>query len=175
MEISLNPSSNAKFHKEMLNYQKNLPRFPDGRIDYSNSPKAPVVSCFVEFDGKILLLKRSINVRFYPGKWGVITGFIDRSDSNIIEIAIDELKEELGVSEKDINELYVGKAYELNDKSIENKTWIIYPVLVRMKRKPPISLDWENDEFAWIEPSDLGMYKTLPGLKKSFSKIEKHI
>ena len=36
-----------------------LPKFPDGRIDYSNSDKAPVLTCFVRFEDEILLLKRS--------------------------------------------------------------------------------------------------------------------
>jgi hypothetical protein len=35
-----------------------LPHFPDGRIDYSNTDKAPVVIVFVQHDNTPLLLKQ---------------------------------------------------------------------------------------------------------------------
>ena len=51
---------------------KTLPRFPDGRIDYSNSDVAPVVTIFVEYGNKILLLRRSDKV-----KLGVMPSWTD--------------------------------------------------------------------------------------------------
>ena len=39
-----------------------LPRFEDGRVDYTKSPVAPVVNCIVWYDDKILLLQRSDRV-----------------------------------------------------------------------------------------------------------------
>lgn len=176
MEILLNFSRSAKFSKEMAEYKKKLPKFPDGRLDYSQSPIAPVVSCFLEFDGKILLLKRSSDVGFYPGLWGVITGFLDRSESDVVETAMKELKEELGVSREEISNLYLGIPYKLKDKAVEkNRTWVIYPVLVKLKRKPKITLDWENDKYIWIKASELDKYETLPGLSRSLSRVLKYI
>lgn len=175
MNISVNISNKTKFRKEMSEYLRNLPRFPDGRLDYSQSPKAPVISCFLEFNGQILLLKRSTRVGYYPGVWGVITGFLDRSDLGVVETAQNELKEEIGVSQDEIKNLFVGESYEFKDETLENKTWIIYPILVKLERKPKVTLDWENEKYVWTTPSDLDKYETLPGLKKSLSKVLKFI
>ena len=54
-----------------------LPKFEDGRIDYTSSKKAPILLCFVKFQEKILLVKRSNKVGNYQGKWNVVAGFID--------------------------------------------------------------------------------------------------
>ncbi len=51
--------------KILQEFSEKLPKFPDGRIDYSGSDKAPVLTCFVKFGDKILLLKRSDKVRTY--------------------------------------------------------------------------------------------------------------
>ena len=44
-------------------FANKLPKFPDGRIDYSSSDIAPVITVFVKHKDKILLLKRSDKVR----------------------------------------------------------------------------------------------------------------
>lgn len=49
-------------------FAKKLPKFPDGRIDYSNSDIAPVITVFVRYKDKILILKRSDKVRAYQRK-----------------------------------------------------------------------------------------------------------
>ena len=56
---------------------KKLPKFPDGRIDYSNSDTALVITVFIKNKDKILLLKRSSKVSTYQGKWNTVAGYID--------------------------------------------------------------------------------------------------
>lgn len=58
-----------------------LPRFPDGRIDYSHSRVALVVNCIVRHGDKILLVRRSGLVAHHGHRWGCVTGFIDRFTS----------------------------------------------------------------------------------------------
>ena len=41
---------------------EDLPRFPDGRIDYTHSPTAPIVACVIIYEGKVLIVKRSKTV-----------------------------------------------------------------------------------------------------------------
>jgi 8-oxo-dGTP diphosphatase len=175
MDTTLDALSDIRFRQEMLEYETTLPKFPDGRLDYSNSPRAPVLSCFLEYKGKILLLRRSRKVGFYPNRWGVITGFLDRSDRTIIESAINELHEELGIPTGAIDHLFLGEAYELKDEDIENRTWVIYPILVKLETQPKILLDWENEKCIWINPADIDQYDTLPGLSKTLSKVTKFI
>lgn len=38
-----------KLRKLLEEFSEKLPKFPDGRIDYSLSDKAPVLTCFVKF------------------------------------------------------------------------------------------------------------------------------
>jgi len=42
-----------RYLREILQEFDDLPRFADGRINFSSSNKAPVVTCFVEFDGRM--------------------------------------------------------------------------------------------------------------------------
>ncbi len=46
---------------------ESLPRFEDGRINYTTSKTAPVVTVFIGYGNKFLLLKRSHKVQNYKG------------------------------------------------------------------------------------------------------------
>lgn len=59
-------------------------------------PKFEVVSCFIEYNGKILLLKRQSN-KPQPNKYGVPAGKIDKKET-IIGAVIREVKEETGIT-----------------------------------------------------------------------------
>jgi len=150
-------------------FAEKLPRFPDGRIDYSNSDKAPVLTCFVRFEDKILLLKRSDRVRTHKGKWHTVAGYIDEPKP-IREKALEELHEELGIYEHNILQCKMGSPYEFFDPD-EQKSWLVHPVLVELKQKPDIKLDWEHTEFKWISPDKLTTYDTVPKLDESLKRV----
>ncbi|MBP6910067.1 NUDIX hydrolase [Patescibacteria group bacterium] len=64
------------------------------------SPKFEVVSCFLEHDGKILLLQRQLH-KPQPGTYGVPAGKVDEGET--LEEAIKrEISEEIGA---EVNEL----------------------------------------------------------------------
>lgn len=150
---------------------RTLPRFPDGRIDYSQSDFAPVITVFVKFGGKLLLLRRSHKVGSYQGKWNTVAGYLDEIKP-VREKVLEELEEETGVKESDISSITFGKPWEFKDSEI-GRTWLIHPVLVELKRKPEVKLDWEHTEFRWIEPSELNEFDTVPNLNKSWEKVSK--
>ena len=52
-----------------------------------------------------------------------------------------------------------------------NKKWIVTPVLVELKDKPEIKLDWEHTEFEWIKPEEMKNYDTVVSLDKSLEKV----
>ena len=87
--------------KKTLKQFESLPRFPDGRINYKDSKKAAVLTCFVKFKDKILLLKRSDYVWTYKGKWNTVAGYIDE-DKPLKEKVLEELREEIDVEEDNI-------------------------------------------------------------------------
>ncbi len=153
---------------DYLNDFVHLPRFPDGRIDYTHSNKAPVLNCVVACADKVLVLKRSDRVSNYRGKWNVIAGFLDEPKP-LDEKAIEEITEEIGISKEDILKLHVLEPYEVHDEKI-NKTWVVHPVLAILKHLPEIKLDWEHSEYKWILPKDIVNFDRVYKVENSILK-----
>lgn len=162
-------SEEPTYTAELLAQFDHLPRFADGRIDFSASDRIPVVTCFVECEGRLLLLRRSEKVRTYRGKWCTVAGYLDEPKT-VREKALIELEEELHVTEKEIVAFRSGTAYEFEDTD-SHRTWIVHPVLVRLAERPVISLDWEHTECRWIEPGAIGEYDTVPMLERSLRGV----
>lgn len=162
-------SKEIVFEKVLQDFSENLPKFSDGRINYSGSDKAPVLTCFVKYKDKILLLRRSDKVRTYQGLWNTVAGYLDEFVS-VQEKTYRELQEELGITVDLIKQIKQGEPYEFNDKNI-NKTWIIFPVLAELNREPVIKLDWEHIEYQWIDPTDLKKFDIVPNLEKSLIRV----
>lgn len=149
-------------------FDKEYGHFPDGRIDYTNRDYAPVLTIFVEYDGKILLLKRSDKVHTYTGAWMTVAGYIDDHKSlkdKIIEEAGEELKIEIGADD----ELHIGQPWEFTDEKI-GKTWAIFPAIIRFAVEPTITLDWEHSEHKWIKPEEIEKHETVPNLATSYKQ-----
>ncbi|MDR3559649.1 MAG: NUDIX domain-containing protein [Candidatus Pacebacteria bacterium] len=153
-------------------FSEKLPKFPDGRIDYSTSNSAPVIIIFVMVGKEILLLRRSTKVFAYQGKWSANAGFLD-NEKPIQEKVTEELIDELGITEERlawlITEIKICEYYEFRDEK-SGKTWIKNPVLVRLKEKPSIVLDWEHDRFRWIEVDELAKFDTVIDLENALER-----
>ena len=122
-----------------------------GQIDYTRARWAAVVLCVVQFRGKILLVKRSAEMRVYPGFWNGVGGYLD--DRKTLEgKAKEELKEEAGIRSQDIVSIRAGQIFEVDNPKYK-KTWIIHPVLVKV-RSDAIRLDWEADAYRWVLVSE---------------------
>jgi len=152
-------------------FAKKLPKFPDGRIDYSNSDIAPVITVFLRYKDELLLLKRSNKVRAYQGKWNAVAGYLDELKP-IREKALEEIKEELKISKSEISSVHIGESYQFIDAKIK-KTWIVYPVLAELRSKPKIVLDWEHTEYKWIRSKELKEFDVVSNLDKSLENASK--
>lgn len=130
-----------------------------------------VVTCLLENNGEILILKRSEEVGTYQELWGGVAGFVEGNEEPQ-ETAIKEIKEEVGIEKKDLllvkkedvikfTDLYGDKLYE----------WIVYPFLFHIKDRGKIQIDWEHTEFRWVKPSELKKYDTVPRFKEIVLKI----
>jgi 8-oxo-dGTP diphosphatase len=138
-----------------------LPKFDDGRIDYTTSAVAPVVNCVIWHHDRVLLLQRSERVGEGKGKWSGVAGYVDRLIP-LEDIVLTELQEELEISAEDVARIAVADSYESDDQQA-NVKWIVFPVLVELKRPPNIALDWENGQYRWIDPSEIHNFDILPG------------
>ena len=155
--------------RKILGLFSELPRFEDGRIDYSNSDRAPVLICFVRYLNRILLLKRSDKVGIYKGMWDTVAGYID-DKKRLPDKVKEELKEELGLDFRKIKSIKYSEPYIFVDEEI-GKTWIRYPILVELTSMPKIKLNKEHTDFTWINPRDLLDYITTPGLAITLRKL----
>ncbi|MEK6968351.1 MAG: NUDIX domain-containing protein [Nanoarchaeota archaeon] len=155
--------------REFSRLAKKLPRFPDGRLNYKNSKKAVVITVFVEFNSKILLLKRSNKVLTYKGFWNVVAGYYDEPKP-LRQKALEELNEETGITKKFVKSIQVGKMFRFHDKKI-SRIWIVNPVLIRLKKKPRIKLDFEHTESKWVKHEEIKKYKVVPNLLFGLGKV----
>ncbi len=161
--------ADAKLFTLLRKLSKQLPHFPDGRINYSHAKIAPVINCTVICKGKILLLKRGRKVRSYKGKWNTIGGYLDELKP-VRQKALEEIEEELGLGRSDIKRIKVFKPFRAADKKIK-KVWIVFPVLAELKRMKKIKLDWEHTSCRWVLPKDIKRFNTIPNLHKAVNKM----
>lgn len=99
-----------------------------------------------------------------------MAGYLDEVKP-VRDKVLKELEEEVGVEENDISSITFGETWEFRDPDIR-KTWLIKPVLVELKRKPMVKLDWEHTEYKYIEPSELKSFDIVPNLEESWKKIK---
>ena len=149
-------------------FSEKLPKFSDGRIDYSNSDIAPGVIVFIKFKNEIILFKRSDKVRTYQGKWNTVAGYLD-AIKPIQEKALEEIQEETKIKKENILSIKIREPYKFIDSEI-NKTWIIVPALAELKSKCEIKLDWEHLECKWIDPKELKTFDVVSNLEESFRR-----
>jgi 8-oxo-dGTP pyrophosphatase MutT (NUDIX family) len=119
------------------------------------------------YRGEILLLKRSDEVTTYRGLWNTVAGYLDEARPLSYKVK-QELEEELHITPDKIQSMETGEVFEIEDDDI-GKTWIVHPVLIQLKERPTIKLDWEHTEYKWIPPETIGEYDVVPDLDKSFN------
>lgn len=115
----------------------------------------------VTYKGDILLVKRNENLNFYPGYWNGVSGFLDDHRS-LEEKVQDELIEELGITQKDIQSVRLCKIFDPEEPAY-NKTWIVHAVLAIITTNV-ITLDWEAHEYVWTDfkkHGDINFYLAL--------------
>src|SRR3990167_8161696 len=112
-----------------------------GQTDYTNIRWVPVINCVLRYEGKMLLVKRSSDLKLYPDFWNGISGFLD--DQQSLE---DKAKEEI----------QLGTIFH-QDAPEYKKTWIVHPLLVDVTTNK-VHLDWEAKEFAWVPIQDVQKY-----------------
>ena len=127
-----------------------------------------VVTNFLEFEGKILILRRSKKVGTYRGRWAGVSGYIEE---NVDKQAIIEINEETSLTEKDLTLIKKSEPVVVFDRQI-NRKWVVHPYRWQIKDPQKIKIDWEHTEIRWIEPSHLSRYLTVPGLKKAWEKVK---
>ena len=88
------------------------------------SQSTAVVTCFLESQGKILVLLRSQRVGTYRGKWGGVAGFLESISP--LDQAFTEIREETGLLPADITLLKQGTPLPVSDAAL-GREWVVHP------------------------------------------------
>ncbi|OGZ54699.1 MAG: hypothetical protein A3B25_03145 [Candidatus Ryanbacteria bacterium RIFCSPLOWO2_01_FULL_48_26] len=143
-----------------------------GQKDFANEKRAPVVQCVVQCGNKILVARRSSRMNFYPGFWSGISGFLD-DERGVEEKVKEELREEVGIGDRNIIEIIEGAIVEQNDPKY-GKTWIVHPVLVKVSTDIVVP-NWEIEDYRWIDPEEVGTFELVPGFDAVVSGLMKDL
>ena len=96
----------------------------------------------------LLLVRRSDRVRTYRGHWAAISGYLE-AGATPLEQAREELREELGLGEDDVDLVRIGEPLTFTDDAI-GVTWTVHPFLFRMHDDGEIHTDWEASASRWM-------------------------
>lgn len=130
--------------------------------------RVKVITVFLEHDKKILILKRSQKVRTMKAKWGGISGYLEQEEP--VKRALKEIEEETGLNNQNVKLLNVGEPLEAVQSSEPEITWIVHPYLFSSNTNQ-IRIDWEHDEYRWINPKELKNYETVPRLEDALDRV----
>ena len=126
--------------------------------------KTGIVTSFLNHNYKILILKRSQQVRTMKGLWSGVSGIIEDNEMPIKRARI-EIFEEVGIKEQNIELIKSGNEISVESPQYKNHQWIISPFLFQTEISD-IKLNWENSEFRWIHVNELKEFNTVPSLEK---------
>ena len=126
--------------------------------------RTKIVTSFLSYNDKFLILKRSNQVRSMNGLWSGVSGVIEKNEEPIKRARI-EIFEELGISEKHVTLIKSNNELIVESPQYKNHQWLIFPFLFKTV-KNEIKLNWENSEFKWIDVNQLKEFNTVPNLEK---------
>lgn len=122
-------------------------------------PRFNVVSCYVEHNGKILLLFRNSN-KSEGNRWGVPAGKIHLGESEQ-EAMVREIKEETGLEILPEKLDYFNKVYV----RYPDYDFVYHIFFLKLDSEPIIKINpREHKEHAWVMPQDALNMKLVPDL-----------
>ncbi len=116
-----------------------------------------VVNCYVEWEGKILLLRRNVR-KPQGGTWGPPAGKIERAETPQ-ETMIRELQEETGI-EVSKKQIHLGSKIYIRYPSVDYVYNIFYS---RVKDEPIVRLNSEEySSYVWVSPTKALLLELVP-------------
>ena len=109
-------------------------------------------------NGKVLILRRSKTDDWMPGHYGLPGGKLDGSERPE-DAASRECKEEVQLIVNPQDLIFLPKV------SKEKQHAFFYTT----KFSGMVKLDFEHDDFKWVNPKDLSNYKIIPDLSSTIS------
>ena len=126
-----------------------------------------VVTCFLESNNEILILRRSDKVGSYRGSWAGVSGYVETTPD---EQALTEIAEETRLSASKVHLVTKGDPLEVPDEQLGVR-WVVHPYLFHVDERSNIRIDWEHVESRWINPLELRNYQTVPNLEEALQRV----
>lgn len=104
------------------------------------------------------------------GRWGGVSGYLEGNETPYAR-ALREIKEEVGLESEDIELITGGNIMRSQDITRSDLTWMVHTYLFKVRHPDKIKLDWEHDEYRWVQPSQLATYQTVPRLKDALMQL----
>ncbi len=137
-----------------------------GEVEIPEVVQKDTVTVYLFNGEKLLLLKRSDKVNSYQGKYSAVSGHIEKGESPS-EAGIREIREETGIT--DVKIKTEGKPFPVRWKNI---VFNVHPIIA-ITSSSDVKLNWENSEFRWINPEEIGNFQTVPKLGEALIQIMK--
>ncbi len=129
----------------------------------------PTVTAFIRREGRILLLRRSAEVRSFAGLWHGVSGTVETEP---LDQARVETAEETGLSDRDLVLRAQGIPFTVADQR-PGRSWRVFPLLFDWKNEASavMKLNWENDAWRWVEPAAVAGIAGVPRLADALARV----
>jgi 8-oxo-dGTP pyrophosphatase MutT (NUDIX family) len=126
--------------------------------------KSSTIAIINEKD-QILILKRGKTAPWMPGRYCLPGGKVEKNE-DLINAAIRELFEETNI-------VCAIEGFFIHNVQYSNgKSKIVFSARIN---NPIVKLNWEHEDYAWIDIESIKDYDLVPGLKTSLTVIFKHM
>lgn len=122
-----------------------------------------VAACYVEIDGRILLMKRSKS-SLEGQTWGVPAGKIEPGESPL-QAAVRELMEESGIQVSFSQVTEVGTLYVQKPRG----SYIYHMFQVHLNQPPTVILSLEHTQYVWANAQEINTLHLIGGGKAALN------
>src|SRR3989344_2960483 len=120
------------------------------KIPENFNPRFEIASCFIECDGKIILLQRH-REKSQGGRWGLPAGKVQKGES-IEKAVLREVREETGLDIPEEKISYFGKTFHHHG----DYDFVFHMFSTTFGSLPKIRINtYEHKEFAWKSPTEI--------------------
>ena len=130
-------------------------------IELPDVQERSVVSCFLERQGRVLVVRRSEKVGSFRGKWSGISGFLEGAEDPEVS-ALREIEEETSLTEVS----RIARGSPILSRGGDT-VYRIHPFRFHAPLGD-VHLDWENVDYRWVDPAELPRLDSVPKLAAAY-------